>query len=102
MSDMDRKSLSNIRFPVLQTLSKPIDLKIQNKGLNTIEARIKSTPNNAKIVAIILEESKTEMAISIIIVIITTPGILDNRSTVAPSGIKKSIKNILRKLLILV
>ena len=96
MSDMDRKSLSNIRFPVLQTLSKPIDLKIQNKGLKTIEARIKSTLNNAKIVAIMLEESKSPIVKSIGTVIISAAGIMDIISIKNPRNIKNGTRKNLR------
>ena len=93
---MDRKSLSNIRFPVLQTQSKPIDLKIQNRGLKRIEARIKNTLNIAKIVAIMLEESKSPIIKSIGTVMISAAGIMDIISIKNPRNIKNGTRKNLR------
>ena len=89
---MDRKSLSNIRFPVLQTQSKPIDLKIQKRGLKRIEARIKNILNNAKIVAITLEESKNPIVKSIGTVMISAAGIIDIISIKNPMNIKNGTR----------
>ena len=92
ISDIDRKSLSNIRFPVLQTQSKPIDLKIQKRGLKRIEARIKNILNNAKIVAITLEESKNPIVKSIGTVMISAAGIIDIISIKNPMNIKNGTR----------